>query len=190
MDYTQLDDEALMRLIQRKDADALSVLYDRYHRLVFGIARNAVGEIAIAEEITQDVFLKLWNGADLYQAGLAKVYTWLTSIARHQSIDVLRSRGSRMARMSVEWSDELLETLADEHEIHQVVESALEQNRVRQAVAALPPDQQEALALAFFKGLTHNQIAETLNQPLGTVKTRIRLAMQKLRETLMDGSVG
>ena len=182
-----LGDEALIRLIALRRSDALSALYDRYSRLVFSLALHVVGDRETAEEITQDVFYRVWENAATYRSDQAKLTTWMTSITRYRAIDILRKRQVRPERDSLDWEDAGLEVnsgLQDSPE--ELTELALQQHRVRAAISALPPDQQEVLALAYFRGLSHSQIAERLKQPLGTVKTRIRLAMQRLRDLLKD----
>jgi RNA polymerase sigma-70 factor (ECF subfamily) len=169
-------------LVARAHADALGELYDRYSRLVFSLALNLVGDHATAEEITLDVFTRVWEKAETYRSEQAKVSTWLTSIARYRSIDMLRRQSSRPERRSVDWADVSPDAMPSFNSPEQATELALQQERVRAAVASLPPEQKEALALAYFHGYTHRQVAETLDLPLGTVKTRIRLAMRKLRD--------
>jgi RNA polymerase sigma-70 factor (ECF subfamily) len=189
LDYSTLDDESLIRLIVDARAEALSELYDRYSRLVFSLALHSVGDRAAAEEITQDVFLRAWQRARQYRAERAKVSTWLTSITRHRAIDQLRRRGSRPEMRSVAWAEIPPEA---EPSINGPEESAaltMERTRVRAAIARLSVTQKQVLALAYFQGLTQSQIAETLGLPLGTVKTRIRLGMQKLREMLREDQV-
>lgn len=180
-------DDALIRLIALRRSDALSALYDRYSRLVFSLALYVVGDRETAEEITQDAFYRVWENAASYRSDQAKLTTWMTSITRYRSIDILRKRQVRPERDSLDWEDaehELNPGLLDGPE--ELTDLAMQQHRVRNAIAALPRDQQEVLTLAYFQGLSHSQIAERLEQPLGTVKTRIRLAMQRLRELLKD----
>lgn len=187
MDLLTLDDEALIRLIAHSKTEALSVLYDRYGRLVFSLAIHIVGDQATAEEITQDVFFRIWEKASTYRVEQAKVSTWLTSITRYRAIDILRQRGVRPEQNSVDWAEDTLSMLpagADDPE--DATELSMEQKRIQKALANLPEDQRQAVALAYFQGMTHTEIAETLKVPLGTVKTRIRLAIQKLREMLRD----
>ena len=186
MNYTTLDDEALIRLVVRAQADALSELYDRYSRLVFSLALNVVGDRATAEEITLDVFTRVWEKAETYRSDQAKVSTWLTSITRHRSIDVLRRQNARPEQHSVNWAEVSPEDMPSVNSPEEATELAQRQERVRAAIAELPPDQKQALALAYFKGYTHREIAQALDEPLGTVKTRIRLAMHKLRGMLHD----
>ena len=184
LDYATLDDQSLIHLIIQARAEALSELYDRYSRLVFSLALNAVGDPATAEEITQDVFLRVWQRARQYRADRGQVSTWLTGITRHRAIDYLRRRGSRPEQHSVAWAEL---APSDEPVLSGPAEAAslsFEKARVRNAVAQLPPEQRQVLALAYFQGLTQSQIAQVLDLPLGTVKTRIRLGMKKLRDTL------
>jgi RNA polymerase sigma-70 factor (ECF subfamily) len=188
VDYSSLNDETLVRLAAaRTHQDALSELYDRYSRLVFSLALNVVGDHATAEEITLDVFTRVWKSADTYRPEQAKVSTWLTSITRHRSIDVLRRQSSRPEQHSVGWAEVSPDNVPSTGSPEEAAEIALERQRIRAAMAELPLDQRQALALAYFKGYTHREIAEALEQPLGTVKTRIRLAMHKLRQMLREG---
>ena len=187
VEYSTLNDETLVRLAASAHQDALAELYDRYSRLVFSLALNIVGDRAAAEEITLDVFTRVWQKADTYRPEQAKVTTWLTSIARYRSIDVLRRKGSRPEQHSVGWAEVSPDDMPSTDGPEQATELALERQRVQAAIAELPPDQKQALALAYFVGYTHREIAEALDQPLGTVKTRIRLAMHKLRQMLQDG---
>lgn len=188
-DVSTADDETLVRLIVEARTEALGELYDRYGRLVFGLALNAVGDPATAEEIAQDVFLRVWQRARQYRADRAKVSTWLTSITRHRAIDQLRRDGSRPQQHSVAWADLAPGAEPSASSPEQATAAALERARVRAAVARLPAEQRQVLALAYFQGLTQSQIAETLALPLGTVKTRLRLGMQKLREMLQEDRV-
>lgn len=190
MDFSSLDDTALIGLIAGAHSEALSILYDRYGRLVFTIAINVVGDVETAEEITQDVFVRVWEGAGSYRAEMAKVSSWMISIARHRAIDELRRRGTRPEKDSSPWPDESALERTDSLPLldgpEETVENSLRDHGVRQAVASLPAEQRVVLGLAFFKGFSHSQIADMLGEPLGTVKSRIRIAMQKLRDTMAE----
>jgi RNA polymerase sigma-70 factor, ECF subfamily len=165
---------------------AISELYDRYGRLVFSLAVQIVGDSTVAEEITQDVFVQVWKKADTFRPENGKVITWLSSVARYRAIDVLRRQNVRPEGHNVSLDD----SFSFEEDINAHVEPAVEllilRQQVRNALQQLPPDQRKALALAYFQGLTQQEISEALKEPLGTVKTRIRLAMQKLRQILAD----
>lgn len=186
MDYTTLDDETIIRLIAHARNEALSELYDRYSRLVFSLALNSVGDQATAEEVTQDVFVRVWQRARQYRADRGKVSTWLTGITRYRAIDQLRRRGSRPEQHSVTWAEVSPTAVPAVNGPEEATQLAMQRERVRAALAQLPEEQKQVLALAYFQGYSQSQIAESLALPLGTVKTRVRLAMQKLREMLQD----
>lgn len=186
MNYSKLDDEVLIRLIEADNGDSMGELYDRYSRLVFSLARNIVGDPGTAEEITLDVFTLIWEKAGTYNPEKAKVRTWMTTITRNRSIDELRRRGSRPERIVVDLFQDPSSQLLVDNSLEDDAQASLNRERVREAVSQLPDDQKEALQLAYFKGYTHRQIADLLEQPLGTVKTRIRLAMGKLRNILLE----
>ena len=182
----QLEDLALIDLISQKNEAALGELYDRYHRLVYSIALNMCGRPEDAEEITLDIFTRVWEKAHTYRSERAKVTTWLTRMARNRAIDILRREGVRPMKHSVSWAQVSPEPAADSDQPEPAASLAMQKQRVREAMASLPDAQQEALALAYFKGYSHSEIAEELGIPLGTVKARIRSAMQKLRALLHD----
>lgn len=183
-DLTKLDDERLISLIVQSQEQALAQLYDRYHRLVFSLALAIVNDRQTAEEITLDVFMRVWQKASTYRAEQAKVSTWLTHIARHHAIDVLRRQAARIDQSAVSWEDAAPGAESYQDNPRDAVEQSLRRERIHAALARLPSEQKQALMLAYFGGYSQQQIAEVLKQPLGTVKTRIRLAMQKLREYL------
>ncbi|RPI34725.1 MAG: sigma-70 family RNA polymerase sigma factor [Chloroflexota bacterium] len=186
VDYKTLDDTSLIRLIAHNKQDALGELYDRYGRLVFSVAFNSTSNQAVAEEITQDVFTRVWEKASTYDVDLAKVSTWLISITRNRAIDELRRLRVRPENHSVGWDDLSRENVPQSDGPETLTELIWKQKSVREAIALLPPDQQQSLALAYFKGYSHSEIAAALGEPLGTVKTRIRLALQKLRQVLEE----
>lgn len=186
IDYTRYDDEKLIGLITQMQEGALAQLYDRYNRLVFSLAFAIVNDRATAEEITLDVFMRVWQKAGMYHADQAKVSTWLTHIARNHAIDVLRRRSVRPDQYAVSWEDAFPNPELPEYDPQESTELSQQRERVRTALAHLPEDQKQTLILAYFSGYTQRQIAEALKQPLGTIKTRIRLAMQKLRDLLRD----
>ena len=182
----QLDAPTLMVLIAQGQEAALSALYDRYGRLVYSVAYGVVQNRETAEEVTLDIFTTAWEKAHTYNPQQAKVSTWLTRMARNKAIDRLRREKVRPFHHSVSWADMPAEPATDNPHLETAVHLNLEQQRVRTAVASLPTAQQEALSLAYFQGYSHSEIAQALNQPLGTVKGRIRGAMQKLRDLLAE----
>ncbi len=185
-DYSRYDDEELISLIAQLQQEALTQLYERYQRVVFSLALAIVNDPATAEEITLDVFVRIWQKAATYRADQAKVSTWLTHIARNHAIDVLRYRTARLDHHALNWEDVSFQGKSLQEDPQESVELSLRRKRVHAALAQLPPDQREAMLLAYFGGYTQRQIAEALDQPLGTIKTRLRLAMQKLRDCLQD----
>ena len=178
------DDEDLIRRIVRREEDALRSLYARHGRLVYGLSLRIVKEPSIAEEITQDVFLRTWEKADTYRSEKASVRTWLARIARNRAIDVLRRHASLETRARGAWEDMKSATRDSQEDPSAPLESGLLRERLHAALASLPEEQRNALALAFFSGLTHQEISTTTGEPLGTVKSRIRSAIQKLRESI------
>jgi RNA polymerase sigma-70 factor (ECF subfamily) len=186
VDYHALDDSMLFRLVQHADEQAFSVFYDRYVNLVFSIALTIVGNHTTAEEIVQDVFLKIWKKNHTYQPERSKLNTWLSAITRNRSIDELRKKKTRVEERQIPWADIDQQQDQDEAGPEERVQLKIEQRVVRQALSQLPEDQRQAIWLAYFYGLTQSQIAQQLDLPLGTVKTRIRLGMQKLRALLID----
>ena len=190
MDDPRLDDKTLISRIARANADALSVLYDRYNRMVFGIVLHIVGDRETAKEITLDAFARLWEHTGAYDPARAKVTTWLTMIARNRAIDELRRRGVRAEQHSIGWADVPPDAEPRSNGLEARTELSLQREHVRAAVAALPEEQRQVLSMAYFGGYTQREIAEALQQPLGTVKTRIRLAMNRLRDALRDQASG
>lgn len=174
----------MIRRVSSGDAEALAGLYDRYGRLAYGLALSVLGDGALAEEVTQEVFIRVWERAETYRPENGRVATWIASLARHRAIDVYRARRSRPEGNLVGFSVEDALDLPNDHNVESSVEKRAGRSRVRQALARLPAEQRQALAYAFFLGYSHGEIARALGQPLGTVKTRIRLAMRKLRDDL------
>jgi len=189
VDYSKLDDNTLMRLMTSGRQEALSELYDRYNRLVYSLTLNILVDDALAEEVTQDVFLRVWNKADTFDASLGKVSSWLASVTRNRAIDVYRGRLKRPEGNLAGFSIDNAPGLPAPHNVEGEVEILHRNEIVRQAMTQLPEVQRQALAYAYFLGYSHSQIAEQLEEPLGTVKTRIRLAMQSLRKMLIEDPV-
>lgn len=175
------DEEVLTRSAQG-DPDALATLYDRHGGLVFRLALCITGDRRGAEEVTQDVFQIVWRQAHTFRPAAGTVAAWLIGITRHRAIDELRSRRSTSRRrelcMDTAPVGELGEQAACEP-------PAVFRTEVRAAVAALPAEQRHAIELAYFGGLSGPEIAASLGIPLGTVKTRLRRALVRLRAVLL-----
>jgi len=182
----QESDRTLIQQIGAGDQKAFGILYDRYKTLVFSLAVKIVDSHETAEDITLDVFTQIWKNAKKYHPEKGSVKGWIASLARYRSIDTLRRRKVRSDINRPQWSDVQPETLPSNDNPADALESAEIRHMVSDIIKRLPENQQEALAMAYFKGYTHRQIAEALNEPLGTIKTRIRLGIQKLREIFKD----
>ena len=186
MDYTKLADTALIKLIANRDQNALEALIDRYGRLVYSMAYASVGQAETAQEISQEVFIRIWQKSDTYDPDQGKVMTWMASITRYRSIDVLRRLSIRPEGNLLPW--DLADMQSHDHKhinpVEDAVDVSLQRTRIRKALAHLPENQQLVISLAYFRGMSNREISEHLGEPLGTVKTRIRLGMQKLRSLL------
>lgn len=183
-DYQVLEDQELLVRIAAGEKDALEAIYERYSSAVYSLARYMLRSEAVAEEATQDVFLNIWLKAASYNSSRGHPKTWIMSVAHHKVIDVIRSR-RRAEAISDPKEYETLDLLPSEQiGTDEAAERNLEAERVRRALERLPVAQQEVVTLAYFSGLSQSEIAARLGQPLGTVKTRARLALQKLREEL------
>jgi RNA polymerase sigma-70 factor (ECF subfamily) len=188
LDYAAAADERLVVALRKRDVRALEALYDRYGDYVYSVSLRVVGDVQVAEDVAQEVFLRLWRRPDLFDPSRGRFLTWLLSIARNRAIDERRSRGRRFRHENQPGpggleSDDIPATVEDP------VDSALQSDDrvvIQRALAMLPADQRLAIQLAYFGGYTQQEIAEGLKQPLGTIKTRIRLGLQKLRAVLIE----
>ncbi len=183
MDYSKLDDAALVALVSRRDEGALSALYDRYSRLAFSLAVRIVGDRALAEEITADSFVSVWRASGSFVEERGRFITWLMSVVRHRAIDELRRLKIRPEGNAVELN-EALQTVAQPDTLDDLVDMHRRREIVRSILAGLPAPQREALELAYFGGFTQQEIAEKTGTPLGTIKTRMRLGLIKMRDEL------
>jgi len=164
------------------DGDAVAELYDRHARPIYSLALRILGDVTDAEDVVQEVFSQAWRQASRYSASRGAVAAWLLTLARSRAIDRLRAKRARPAGVTDERiADQLVDASPA---VDSMVLSSEQVSRVRAALDELPLLQRAALELAYFEGLTHAEIADRLEQPLGTVKTRIRLAMLKLRDVL------
>jgi RNA polymerase sigma-70 factor (ECF subfamily) len=174
------DDTALLRTVASRDKDAFQQLYDRHAGTLFALALKILGDRTDAEDVLQETFVQVWRAADTFDEQRGKPLGWLIMLARSRAIDRRRSRQTR-ARAVESAAQELPD--ATPHPEQEVVVS--ESHRfVRDAINALPEEQRSLIELAYFGGLTQSEIARRVGQPLGTVKTRIRAGMMRLRELL------
>ncbi|MBT5773504.1 MAG: sigma-70 family RNA polymerase sigma factor [Dehalococcoidia bacterium] len=181
------EDAALVAALATDEVTALEQLYDRYSALVFSIALRVLHDHTLAEDVTQEVFLRLWRQPASFDPERGRFISWLSSVARNRSLDELRKLTRR--RGAEDQTEEAVLDLPDESRGEDPQEEAIlaeERVRIRAALAELPPAQREVIELAYFSGLTQVEIAERTGDPLGTIKTRVRLGMRKLREALTD----
>ena len=177
-------DRQLVRAVADGSAEALGRLYDRHADVVYGLARRILTRREDAEEVVQDVFAQVWRTAARYEARRATVAGWLVMLARTRAIDALRARQARPDQDRGLDHSAAPALASGGHDPDQVPLTLEEVRRVRSAVEALPDVQQVLIELAFFEGLTHSELAARTNTPLGTVKTRLRAAMNALRASL------
>ena len=179
---TASTDEELVRRILRRDESALGLIYERYGRLVYTIGLRITGDREAAEEVMQDAFQAVWQSVGSFQAG-GSFSAWLVGIARHRAIDLTRSRRYRArAREETFEPDFAGATTAGDT----VGDATALRTTVRGALDALPPTQRQAIELAYYAGLTHVEIAGRLGEPVGTIKSRMRLGLTRLRDLLTD----
>ena len=179
-----LDDEALVQRVVQRDAEAFARLYDRHADLVYSVALRVLADPALAQDTVQDVFLRLWRTPAAYDVMRGRFVSWLVSVTRNRAVDEVRMRGRRRVREVGENAgvDDPPDGRAEDPQL--AVQVQADRLAVRRALELLPENQRVAVELAYFSGLTQQEIAEHLGQPLGTIKTRTRLAMRKLRAAL------
>lgn len=181
-DPAQVVDINLLRAIARRDEAALASLYDRYRLILFGLLLRIVNSREEAEDVLQEVFVQVWRRAADFDERRGKPFTWLVTLARSRAIDRLRQIGAR-ARLAVAAAQEAPPEASD---AAQDASRSEQKEIVAEALLRLPEEQRQALLLAYFEGLTQSEIAARLGTPLGTVKTRMRSGLIKLRELLGD----
>ena len=180
------DDRELLERIVEKDKNALDILYGRYATPVYSLALHMLKQPPLAEEVTQDVFLNIWLKATSFNAERGQPRSWIMSVAHHRVVDVIRSRRRTQSMTDPEGYETLERLPAGGASVESQVQQNLDRERIMRALATLPDNQKEVILLAYFEGYSQSQMAERLEQPLGTIKTRVRLAMQKLRTALQE----
>jgi RNA polymerase sigma-70 factor (ECF subfamily) len=183
MNYQRLEDLELLAKIGEQDRQALAALYDRYGRRVFALAVRMLNDPLGSEEVTQDVFMSVWRRGASYTSKKGKFTTWLFSITHNRTIDELRKRRRDRSRENADIDDHLNIQSGDISPADAAVARS-EYAKIRAAMERLPVEQKSVVELSYFKGLTQTEIATKTGQPLGTVKTRMRLALKKLRTAL------
>lgn len=187
VDLSGMSDEELMARVTARDSAAFEHLYDRHAPAVLGIVARIVGDRAEAEEILQETFWRVWNQAATFDVEKGQFRAWLFSIARRQALDLLRRRNVRPQAARDENEERQFEQAAAPDNVGEAAEQAIATEQMRGAMTHLPQEQLQVLELAYFGGLTRQEIARTTGLPLGTVHTRARLGLQHLRSLLGAG---
>ncbi|MDA0769261.1 MAG: sigma-70 family RNA polymerase sigma factor [Chloroflexi bacterium] len=185
MEHEEADDAQLISLIMEQSRPALETLYQRYSNTVYSLAMHMLRDAGKAEEVTQDAFFNVWRRAGSYSTSRGSVTAWLFSIAHNRTIDELRKRrrGQTHVRHGVDLSNKAEEDNSGGDPMRYAT-LQFDKSQLKDALFTLRPEQREIVILAYFGGLTHSEISQQLGQPLGTVKTRMRLALKKLRSVL------
>ena len=179
-DQTRDTDQQLIDKTKNRDKAAFREIYSRFSQLVFNLVYRVLKDREETEEVVQEVFLQIWNKSDTYDSTRGALSTWIINISRSRSIDRLRALGKR------EHSTDLNEeTLNSKYDFSRIIENREERRKViQEALDSLPEDQRIAIEMVYFDGFTHVETAEKLNEPVGTIKTRLRLGIAKLREKI------
>lgn len=177
------DDKQLILLIAQKDSNALELLYDRYERVIYSFAYQIVKDSMAAEEVMQELFLRLWKNAGQIDFGKGKLLTWMFAVTRNLAIDYLRKRDARLPRQSGDSGN--LEQVQDHSTLTEdLVELQMAGEQIREALLGLSRDQQQVMDMIYYQGYTQQEVAQLAAIPLGTVKGRVRLAMKQLHKSL------
>jgi len=182
-----LPDDQLVEALARQDLGALETLYDRYGKVAFSLAYRIVGERGAAEDVVQDAFLSVWRQAKSYKRDRGSPKTWLMAIVHHRSIDKLRAHASAGSTVPI---DDVHNELGEAPGVWQQVWSTMRGDSVRDALEKLPLEQKKSIELAYFSGYSQSEIAELMDVPLGTVKGRMRIGLQKLKALLERRELG
>jgi RNA polymerase sigma factor (sigma-70 family) len=183
-ELAHLSDEAVLALIARADEQALSELYRRFGRLAYGLAFRILRDEALAQDAVQEAFLGVWRAAGRFTAERAKPSTWLLTLVHRRAVDLVRREERRRTEPLQPDTEPTGSEAPDEMELLSQRES------IREALRTLPPEQREAIELAYYGGYTQSELAERLGQPLGTIKSRMFAGLARLRETLEETAVG
>lgn len=183
-ELAHLSDEAVLALIARADEQALSELYRRFARLAYGLAFRILRDDALAQDAVQEAFLGVWRSAGRFTAERAKPTTWLLTLVHRRAVDLVRREERRRTEPLQPDSEAADSEAPDEAELLN------ERQTIREALRKLPPEQREAIELAYYGGYTQSELAERLGQPLGTIKSRMFTGLGRLREALEETAVG
>ena len=178
-DLARLSDEALLSLVASSDEDALAALYDRFGRVAYGLALRILRDQALAQDAVQEAFLGVWRNADRFLAERAKASTWILTLVHRRAVDLVRREDIRRGE-PLERAPEPTEPKTAEDE----ASLGFQRRVVQEALSQLPPEQREAIELGYYGGLTQSELAERLDQPLGTIKSRMFTGLSRLRDLL------
>lgn len=186
--YRNSDDEIeLMKRIKARDADALEELYDLYKRLLFGMVISIVKKREEAEDVLQEIFVTIWNKADSFNEDKGNVYSWIVTLARNKAIDRVRSKGYKtQQKQSVSIYEPFFSLEGDKYDPMETTIFSDRAELVKKALTEIPDSQSEVIKIAYYRGMTQSEIADYLDIPLGTVKTRTRQGLIKLKHILED----
>jgi len=181
-------DEALLRDITHRHEGALAALYDRFGRISYSLAMRVVGDEAMAEDVVQEAYVKVWRMAHTYSESRGTARAWVLSVVHHQAIDACRRRRATVSLAPAGGLPAAIEPVAPDN-VWETVSVKLDRESLLRAMNLIPLEQRRMIELAFFKGCTHREIADLTRMPLGTVKSRIRIGMEKLRDLLLKERV-
>lgn len=182
----RLADEELMPLIGTKDPEAFEVFYDRHGGAAYSLAYRIVGERAAAEDVTQEAFISIWRSGARFDRTRGSVRSWMLSIVRNRAIDQLRSSAGKAPKLTFD-DDAILEQRPSEELTEEEAMRHETADEVRGAIGTLPGEQSKVIELAYFGGFSQSEISRMLGVPLGTVKGRMRLGLEKIRGELAEG---
>lgn len=185
MTMPEKKDEQLLAAVVRRDRAALEILYDRYASHAMGIAVQALRDRAGAEEVVQEAFWRVWKSATTFDSNRGSFAIWFFGMVRHLAIDELRRRAARPVNETTNSFEDVIAEIPDgAADVMETVWTKMQSERVREAMKQLPDAQRQVITLAYFQGMTRQEIAKQTGEPLGTIHTRARLALEKLRMIL------
>jgi RNA polymerase sigma-70 factor (ECF subfamily) len=182
----RLGDEDLMTLVDRKDPDAFEVFYDRHGGAAYSLAYRIAGDPGLAEDVTQEAFLSIWRSRVRFDPARGSVRAWALGIVRNRAIDALRRSARPVPKLDLD-DEAVLEAQASGERTESEAIRRETASHLRRALGLLPREQSQVIELAYFGGFTHSEIAEMLGAPIGTIKGRMRLGLEKIRATLAEG---
>ena len=184
-ELSRLSDEDLMAVVDRKDPDAFEALYDRHGGAAYSLAYRIVGDAALAEDTTQEAFLSIWRSKARFDRARGSVRSWVLSVVRNRAIDALRRGGAHAPKLDHDDDAALEAREAPERTDVEAIRRETS-DELRAALESLPAEQSKVIKLAYFGGFSHSEIAEMINQPLGTVKGRMRLGLEKISAEIAE----